>query len=317
MNSTSIVIFGASGDLDRRKLIPALFNLYRKGRLSKDFRIVGFSGTPYEHDAFRKMLRGSLDENAEYTFTEEEWKGFAKNIFYITGKISHPEDVDRLASTLIEMENGAADRLFYLATPPLSFAAIVNELGRSGLSREDGGWRRVVIEKPFGSDMNAACELDQTLHQTLTENQIYRIDHYLGKETVQNILVFRFGNTIFEPLWNHYQIESVQITVAETEGVGSRAGYYDTVGILPDMFQNHLLTLLTLVAMEPPASMKAEDLHNEKVKVLSSIRPLSPQEISQYTVRGQYIGYATEPKVERSSRKATFAAVRFFIDNWR
>ncbi len=317
MNSTSIVIFGASGDLDKRKLIPALFNLFRKGRLPKEFRIVGFSGTAYENEAFREMLRMSLGENAEYIFKGEEWKEFARHIFYITGKVSHPEDVDRLAISLSKMENGSANRLFYLATPPLSFAPIVDELGRSGLSREEGGWRRVVIEKPFGSDMTAALELDETLHKTLSEKQIYRIDHYLGKETVQNILVFRFGNTIFEPLWNHYNIESVQITVAETEGVGSRAGYYDTVGILPDMFQNHLLTLLTLVAMEPPASTTADALHNEKVKVLTSVRPLSPRDIYQYTVRGQYIGYTTEPKVEKSSRKATFATVRFFIDNWR
>lgn len=317
MNSTSIVIFGASGDLDKRKLIPALFNLFRKGRLPKDFRIVGFSGTAYEDKAFRDMLRVSLGEIAEYAFKDEEWKEFAKYIYYITGKVSHPEDVDRLTSSLSKMEKGPANRLFYLATPPLSFAPIVDELGRSGLSQEEGGWRRVVIEKPFGSNMTAALELDETLHKTLTEKQIYRIDHYLGKETVQNILVFRFGNTIFEPLWNHYNIESVQITVAETEGVGSRAGYYDTVGILPDMFQNHLLTLLTLVAMEPPASTTAEALHNEKVKVLTSVRPLSQQDINQYTVRGQYIGYATEPKVEKGSRKATFAAVRFFIDNWR
>ena len=317
MNSTSIVIFGASGDLDRRKLIPALFNLYRKDRLPKNFRVVGFSGTVYDHPSFRKLLRDGLEEHAEFSFTDDEWKNFALHLFYIPGKIDKPEDVNNLAASLKEMENGPADRLFYLATPPQIFASIVAELARTGLTQEEGGWRRVVIEKPFGTDLQAAVDLNKTLHKSLSENQIYRIDHYLGKETVQNILVFRFGNTIFEPLWNHNTIESVQITVAETEGVGSRAGYYDTVGVLPDMFQNHLLTLLTMVAMEPPASFKADALHNEKVKVLSSIRPLSVEEINQKTVRGQYIGFATEPKVAPGTRTATFAVVRFFIDNWR
>jgi glucose-6-phosphate 1-dehydrogenase len=323
--STSIVIFGASGDLTRRKLIPALFNLFRKGRMLENFQIVGFSGTPYDGDAFRTHLREGVTQLAQYTFSKKEWDAFAPHLFYVSGNINHPEDMDRLSTTLTQMEGGLANRLFYLATPPQSFAPIANELGRTGLVHEDRcgdacpevGWRRVIIEKPFGTDLATAHALNESLHRSLDETQIYRIDHYLGKETVQNILVFRFGNAIFEPIWNHHYVDSVQITVSETDGVGNRAGYYDTVGILPDMFQNHLLTLLTLVAMEPPASFRAEALHNEKVKVLSSIRPLTRDEMMHATVRGQYRGYDMEPKVAAGSETATFAAVRFFIDNWR
>jgi glucose-6-phosphate 1-dehydrogenase len=317
-DSTTIVIFGASGDLNRRKLIPALFNLFRKGRLAQPLRIIGFSGTPYEYGAFRQLLRQGLDHYAGYQFTDEEWAVFSQGIFYVSGNIDRPEDVTRLKTFILEQESGPANRLFYLATPPQYFAKIATVLGQTDMVKEtDGVWRRVIVEKPFGTDLQSAMQLNTTLHQYLSEEQIYRIDHYLGKETVQNILVFRFGNTIFEPLWNHNFIASVQITVSETDGVGSRAGYYDTVGILPDMFQNHLLTLLTLIGMEPPSSFKADALHNEYAKVLSAVCSIPPEEIAKSSVRGQYRGYGQEPKVAPGSQASTFAAVRFFIDNWR
>lgn len=317
-DSTTIVIVGGSGDLNRRKLTPALFNLHRKDRLPKPLRIVGSSGTPYDHAAFRELLRKGLDEFATFKFTEKEWQEFSKCIYYLPGHVENPEDAAKLKSFLLDLEKGSANRMFYLATPPQYFAPIVTVLGETGLVREGtDAWRRVIVEKPFGTDLKSARKLTDTLHEFLREEQIYRIDHYLGKETVQNILVFRFGNTIFEPLWNHNYIASVQITVAETDGVGSRAGYYDTVGILPDMFQNHLLTLLTLIGMEPPASFKSDALHNEYAKVLSSVRPMEPEEIIGNTVRGQYQGYLQEPKVPKGSRASTFAAIRLFIDNWR
>ncbi len=317
--STSIVIFGASGDLTRRKLIPALFHLYLKGHLPESFRIVGFSGTPYGHAAYRAHLLEGIKQFAGYKFKDADWERFAASVFYISGNSQQPQDIDHLAAELVKMEKGAANRLFYLATPPQLFGTIVTALGRTGLLRQEGSeyCRRVIIEKPFGVSLADARELDRTLRTVLDENQIYRIDHYLGKETVQNILVFRFGNTIFEPLWNHNYIESVQITVAETEGVGSRAGYYDPVGILPDMFQNHLLSLFTLVAMEPPTSFKASALHNEKIKVLSSVRTFEPDDIVKHTVCGQYRGYLQEPKVSAGSQTATYAALRLQVDNWR
>lgn len=317
-DSTTIIIVGGSGDLNRRKLTPALFNLHRKNRLPKPLRIVGSSGTTYDHAAYREFLRKGLEEFAEFKFTEQEWQEFSKCIYYVPGHVENPEDAAILKSFLIDLEKGNANRMFYLATPPQYFAPIVTVLGETGLVREaEDAWRRVIVEKPFGTDLQSARQLTYTLHQFLREEQIYRIDHYLGKETVQNILVFRFGNAIFEPLWNHSYIDSVQITVSETDGVGSRAGYYDTVGILPDMFQNHLLTLLTMIGMEPPASFKADALHNEFAKVLSAVRSIPAGEISRSTVRGQYEGYRQEPKVEPNSQSATFAAVRLFIDNWR
>jgi glucose-6-phosphate 1-dehydrogenase len=317
--STSIVIFGASGDLTRRKLVPAFFHLFLKGRLPETFRIVGFSGTPYTHTAYRAHLLKGVEIFATFSFKKGEWQRFAACIFYISGNSRQPQDIEHLAAELLRLEGGPANRLFYLATPPQVFGPIVSALDRSDLLRQSGSqpYRRVIIEKPFGVSMSDARQLDQTLHNALGEDQIYRIDHYLGKETVQNILVFRFGNTIFEPLWNHNYIESVQITVAEMEGVGSRAGYYDPVGVLPDMFQNHLLSLFALVAMEPPASFQAAALHNEKIKVLSSVRAMDAKGIARHTVRGQYRGYLEEPKVPPGSQTATFAALRLQVDNWR
>jgi glucose-6-phosphate 1-dehydrogenase len=215
------------------------------------------------------------------------------------------------------MENGDANRMFYMALPPTVFPVIIDNLDASGQLHENGGWRRVVLEKPFGTDLASAVTLNKQVHKALNENQIYRIDHYLGKETVQNILFTRFANTIFEPIWNRTYIDHVQITVAETVGVGHRAGFYDSVGVLRDMFQNHLLQLLTLVAMEPSASFSASDLRNEKVKVLSAVQPIKPEQVSTSTVRAQYKGYRSEAGVDPNSASPTYAAMRLYINNWR
>ncbi|MCC6148204.1 MAG: glucose-6-phosphate dehydrogenase [Anaerolineaceae bacterium] len=316
-NSTTIVIFGASGDLTKRKLIPALFNLYRKGRMPSEFSILGFAGTSYKDDTFCAMLRENLAEHADYEFTDEEWQTFAPHLHYHTDKAIDPESFERLKGELERLEKGPANRLFYLATPPQFFPTIVEGIGRIGLTKEEIGWRRVVVEKPFGTDLKSALELNQALHEYLREHQIYRIDHYLGKETVQNILYFRFANTIFEPVWNRNYIDHVQITVAEEVGVEHRGGYYDEVGILRDMFQNHLLQLLTLVAMEPPSSFKANALREERAKVLSAIRPIPSDRIWQNSVLGQYRGYRQEYRVSANSHTATYAALRLHIDNWR
>jgi len=218
---------------------------------------------------------------------------------------------------LTELEGGPADRLYYLAAPPRFYADIVNRLGAADIVREDEGWRRVIVEKPFGADLASAQALNLSIHRVLDEKQIYRIDHYLGKETVQNILVLRFANAIFEPVWNRNYIDHVQITVAESVGVEHRAGYYDRAGVLRDMFQNHLLQLLALTAMEPPAAFDADSLRNEKVKVLKAIRPIRPDQVGVYTVRGQYRGYCEEEGVAPDSHSATYAALQVFIDNWR
>jgi len=316
-NSTTIVIFGASGDLTQRKLVPALFSLFCKGRLPANWRIVGTATSKLSDDDFRARMRSGVDRFAAHQFAEEEWAAFARRLFYRPGNLTDPADFDRLAQSLVEIENGPVDRLYYLATSPRFFADIVAGLGRVGLTTETAGWRRVVMEKPFGSDLASARALNGSLHQLLDEKQIYRIDHYLGKETVQNILVFRFANTIFEPLWNRNYIDHVQITVAEEVGVEQRAGYYDGAGVVRDMFQNHLLQLLTLVAMEPPASFNADALQNERAKVLSAVRPIPINEVGHQTVRGQYRGYRDEHGVAPDSPTETYAVMRFFIDNWR
>ena len=320
MNSslpTSIIIFGASGDLTQRKLMPSLFNLYRKGRLPKQFRIVGSGNTPFTDDQFRNHLAEGLKQFASFKYKEEEWDSFAPNVAYHQGRYTDLADFKKLSENLGKWENGTAQRLYYMATPPGLFTNIIDLLGLTGQLHENGGWRRVVIEKPFGTDLGSAHNLNEQIHKTLGENQIYRIDHYLGKETVQNILVTRFANTIFEPLWNRNYINHIEITVSEQVGVEHRAGYYDSVGVLRDMFQNHLLQLVTLVAMEPPASFKADALRNEKVKVLSSIQPIQDENIALNTVRGQYEGYRQEEGVKPDSTTPTYGALRLQIDNWR
>jgi len=314
---TTIIIFGASGDLTQRKLIPSLFNLFRKRRTPKNFQIIGFGATEFTDDAFREHLHKGMKEFAGYEFTDEEWNIFAPNLYYLQGKYKEAADFTKLAEHLTKLENGDANRLFYMALPPTLFPTIIDNLDASGQLTENGAWRRVVLEKPFGTDLESAITLNKQVHKALHENQIYRIDHYLGKETVQNILFTRFANTIFEPIWNRTYIDHVQITVSEKVGLEHRAGFYDGVGVLRDMFQNHLLQLLTLVAMEPPASFSASHLRNEKVKVLSAVQPMSPEQVSANTVRGQYKGYRKEDQVNPDSTTATYAAIRLYINNWR
>jgi glucose-6-phosphate 1-dehydrogenase len=311
--SSTIVIFGATGDLTRRKLVPALYNLYRKNELPAQTRIVGFSIESYSEDDFRARLRGGVQEFSPATFEPSAWDSFAGMLSYRQGNLTDPDDFTTLNATLQDLEQGPADRLYYLAISPALYAATFINLGEASMATEKAGQRRIVVEKPFGRDLVSAQDLNRTLHSVFDERQVYRIDHYLGKETAQNILFFRFANSVFESVWDRSHIDNVQITVAENVDVGHRAGYYDQSGVLRDMFQNHLLQLLTLVAMEPPASFDADELRNEKVKVLRAVRPIDLAD----TVRGQYRGYCSTDGVTPDSQTATFAAIRLFVDNWR
>jgi len=315
--STTIVIFGVSGDLAQRKLIPGLFNLYQKRRLRGNFRIVGLAGRPWTDGDLRDAAKKSVVEFGNYKIEDQNCDGFMAKLFYISGNFRDEQSYRLLSEKLAALEQGKANRLYYLATPPDFFIDIINNLGKANMINEANGWRRVVIEKPFGTDYLSSKKLNDEIHHVLREEQIYRIDHYLGKETVQNILIARFANTIFEPVWNRNYIDNVQITVAETVGVERRAKHYDTVGVLRDMFQNHLLQLLALIAMEPPASSQPNDLRDEKVKVIKSIRRITADKAKDEAVQGQYRGYAEEEGVSAGTRTPTYAAVRFYIDNWR
>lgn len=314
---TTIIIFGASGDLTQRKLIPSLFNLFRKRKTPKKLNIIGFANSPFTDETFRQHLLDGMKQFASFKYTDEEWGLFSQDLYYQQGRYTDLADFKKLMERMPALEGGAADRLFYMAVPPLLVPNIIDLLGLTGHLQEDGGWRRVVMEKPFGSDLESARALNLQVHKALNENQIYRIDHYLGKETVQNILFTRFANTIFEPIWNRNYIDHVQITVAEKVGVEHRGGYYDSVGVLRDMFQNHLLQLTTLVAMEPPSSFNATALRNEKVKALTAIEPMTPAQVAVNTVRAQYDGYRSEPDVKPDSVTPTYAALRLFVNNWR
>jgi glucose-6-phosphate 1-dehydrogenase len=316
--SSTVVIFGASGDLTSRKLVPALYQLFRKKRLPADTRIVGFARTPFSSDDWRAKLTESTQQFAGAEFDAAQWAEFAANIHYHPGDLARDEDFTLLAQLLAELEGeSVATRVYYLATAPQLYVETAQRLGKAGLADENRGPRRIVIEKPFGSDLKSAQQLNEALHGVFSEQQIYRIDHYLGKETVQNIMVLRFANTIFEPLWNRNYIDAVQITVAEEVTVGRRGGYYDQAGVLRDMFQNHLLQLLTVTAMEVPARFEADLVRNEKVKVLQAVRPLTPDDVALNTVRAQYKGYCKELGVPADSQTATFAAVKLNVDNWR
>ena len=315
---TTIVIFGSTGDLARRKLLPALFQLACKRRLPNRFRIVGFARQEYSEDGFREFLGDGVREFGQLAPRTGEWATFARNISYVQGDLDTLQDYVRLKDSLEDSEGTVgAHRLFYLSVAPRFFGTAIANLGSSGLGREEGGWRRVVIEKPFGRDLESAQSLNRAVHEVFKEEQVYRIDHYLGKETVQNLLVFRFGNRIFEPVWNREHVDNVQITAAETVSVGDRAGYYDGSGVVRDMVQNHLLQLLTMVAMEPPSTMDADSLRNHKVEVLRAIRRRTPEEEVLNTTLGQYRGYHDEKGVAPGSTTPTYAALRLYIDNWR
>ena len=316
--ANTLVIFGASGDLTRRKLIPALFQLHRKGRLKEPLRIVGFSRTEFTHDQWRDMLTESTAEFVGQKFDAKKWAEFVPQIYYHPGDIGKTEDFSTLASFLDEIEEGRpTDRVYYLSTAPRFYQPAIQQLGACELSCEDQASRRIVIEKPFGVDLATARQLNHDVHQVFKEHQVYRIDHYLGKETVQNLMVLRFGNTIFEPIWNRNYIDHVQITVAEEVDVGTRAGYYDTAGVVRDMIQNHLLQLLMVTAMEAPVRYAADAIRNEKVKVLQAIETPQPEQIAKDTFRGQYRDYLQAEGVAADSQTATFAALRLSIDNWR
>jgi len=314
----SIVIFGASGDLTTHKLIPSLYHLFVKGRLSAGTRIVGTARSAFTDDQFRDRLAKSLGKDAGPLWKPASWQEFARQLHYVSGDATKPGGLDNLKAWLNQHEEGGkGDRLYYLSVAPDVYPQIIVRLSEEGMAREDAGWRRVIIEKPFGRDLASARALNRTVHEHLKEEQVYRIDHYLGKETVQNLLVFRFANAIFEPVWNRRYIDHVQITVAEQGTIGSRAGYYDKAGVLRDMFQSHILQVLTLIAMEAPTRYAATPLRNEKVKVLDAIAVPTAEQAAKMVFAGQYQGYHQEPGVAPNSRTPTFAAVRLHIDNWR
>ncbi len=309
----TIVIFGASGDLTWRKLVPALYNNFKKGRLDACAQVVGFARRPISDEEFRLHLKQGVISFSPGTYSEDTWEEFSAKLHYVKGDLEIPADFTRLAEKLMNLEKGPVNRLYYLATAPEYYLGAVDNLGSSGLAEQSNGWRRIVIEKPFGVDLQSAQALNEGVHKIFQESQVYRIDHFLGKETAQNILFFRFANTIFEPVWNRRYVDNIQITVTESVDVGHRVGYYENAGVLRDMFQNHLLQLLALVAMEPPSSFSADALRNEKVKVFESIRPIT----SLDTVRGQYEEYRHNEDVPQDSKTPTYAAIKLYIDNWR
>src|SRR6202171_5259272 len=326
----TVVIFGANGDLTKRKLMPALYRLMYERRLSPGFAVVGVSRTPMSDDQFREKMRESVRQFLEDSpFDEDVWAGFSQGLFYEPGDVNDGESYKRLATRLQEIEKArhtGGNVLFYLSTQPSQYGAAAKGIGAAGLAHGNG-WRRIVIEKPFGHDLESARVLSQELHEVFPESEVYRIDHYLGKETVQNIVAFRWGNGIFEPLWNRRYVNHVQITAAESIGVEGRGAYYQEAGALRDMIQNHLLQVMATMAMEPSAGFHADAVRDERAKLLRSIRVMKPHEIRVDTASGQYgpariggeqvPGFRQEPGVDPESQTNTYAAVTFFVDNWR
>ncbi len=329
-DSCLLIIFGASGDLTRRKLIPSLYNLACVGCMNPHFEVLGVGRTQMPSEVFRAKMRegvaGSVDAR---DFTETGWHEFENRLHYFVGDINDDQFFGRLRTHLDRMQGGgsSANRLFYVSTPASAAEPIIEGLARAGLNRSESGWTRIVLEKPFGHDLNSARELNEVVRKAFDEKDVYRIDHYLGKETVQNILVFRFGNSLFEPVWNRNYVDHVEITAAETVGVEGRGSFYEETGALRDMVANHLLQLLTLTAMEPPIAFDADSVREQKVQLLRSIRPMTVDEVAKRTVRGQYgpgeidgksvPGYRQERNVNANSVTETYAAVEVYVDNWR
>src|ERR1700687_1682697 len=331
----TIVIFGASGDLSRRKLVPSLYSLAAQNCLARRFAIIGFARTPMTGEAFQQSAVDSVKKFADAGADSDEMcKEFANALAYVSGEYHHPEAFQKLKRRLEELDSAHklnGNRLFYLATPPDIYPVIIEQLDKSGLAKHPNGksWVRIIIEKPYGRDLASAQKLNQAVLKVFDEPQVYRIDHYLGKDTVQNLLVLRFGNGIFEPLWNRNYVDNVQITAGETLGVEQRAAFYETAGATRDMIQSHVLQLTSLVAMEPPAAFDATAVRNEKIKVLQSIRPFTEESIETDIVRGQYgpgstpgnssllAGSRQEAGVKKESPIETFVAAKLHIDNWR
>ena len=329
----TVILFGASGDLAKRKVIPAMYDLAQHNSLGERYSIIGFARTPMTDESFRATIGEAAKTISEVGPIEPaKWNAFSSNLYYSAGEYGNPDSYTQLAKRLAEIDkekNLGGNRLFYLSTPPEVYPDIVEQLGRAGLARpaNPNSWVRIIIEKPFGRDLASAKELNKIVLNVFEEKQVYRIDHYLGKDTVQNLLVLRFGNGIFEPLWNRNYVDHVQITASETLGVERRGGFYETAGALRDMIQSHVLQLTSLMAVEPPASFDATAVRNEKLKILQSIRPYNLEMVAQSAVRGQYAartvdggklaGYRDEPGVNPNSRTETFVAMRVLIDNWR
>jgi glucose-6-phosphate 1-dehydrogenase len=326
----AIIIAGATGDLTARKLMPALFNLYLNDGLSENFSIIGCGRTQLDDQQFRKKMEDAVAGDVE---DPSPWHHFAKALHYFPLDYDDPNSYLQLADFLKELDvyhHTDGNRVFYLALPPSLYAIVAEKLGKAGLGREyanRNGWARLVVEKPFGRDLESAVKLDRGINQYFKEHQVFRIDHYLAKETVQNILMFRFANTIFEPVWNRRYIKSVEITAIETLGVEHRAGYYEQAGVLRDMFQNHMMQLLAFTAMEPPSRFEAERVRDERVKLFRSVRPFPVQDLRDYLVLGQYgrgenhngplAAFREEPGVDSDSLTPTYARMKVFVDNWR